>query len=217
MYDNSFCKVLIFLGLISAIFSVVLWYLDTAAREFHNARIQQKMFSRTPNDNVRDSDDITSASINNDPSSNLPRRVMWISMTGWSVWTYVLASIIYAYGAVACYLYEDGRCWIVELVAAVVFFVQGIFDMIDFYRRKYYTELDLADEQDSVNIFLERNKMILPLHDSIATEPSYENAPPKSDGSSHSSMDLLSMSFKSSDESRSSQLSNETVVRTRKP
>jgi hypothetical protein len=49
---------------------------------------------------------------------------------GWSVWFYALASAIYAVGAFMCYFYTDGKCWGVELIAAVTFFIQGILDMV---------------------------------------------------------------------------------------
>lgn len=129
--------------------------------------------------------------MNINPADLLPKSVMWVSVTGWSVWLYALASAIYVSGAFSCYFYEDGKCWLVEIVAAVIFFMQGILDMVDFYRRKIYIDLDLADEQDSVNVFLERNKIILPLKTPSLT---YEG--------SHSSLESLG-SFGSSEESRS--------------
>lgn len=126
----------------------------------------------------------------NEAVQHLPTSVTWLDVTGWSVWLYALASAIYMTGAFMCYFFEDGKCWAVELVAAIVFFMQGILDMVDFYRRRFYTELDLADEQESVNLYLERNKLMLPLS---TNTPTYE-------GGTSSGLDLCSLS-RSSEES----------------
>eukprot|EP01127_Copromyxa_protea_P020530 TRINITY_DN6887_c0_g1_i1.p1 TRINITY_DN6887_c0_g1~~TRINITY_DN6887_c0_g1_i1.p1 ORF type:complete len:342 (-),score=37.52 TRINITY_DN6887_c0_g1_i1:41-1066(-) len=153
------------LWFLSSVFSIILWYLDTSAREHYQARIQQKMFPSLCQSHVADFEPTdTERNSENYVKSNLPRRVVWFSVTGWSVWLYALASLIYAAGSFACYFYTNGYCWLTELVAACVFFLQGILDMIEFYRRRYYEELDMADEQDSINVFMENNNIVMPIN-----------------------------------------------------
>eukprot|EP01126_Amoeba_proteus_P016146 TRINITY_DN17406_c0_g1_i1.p1 TRINITY_DN17406_c0_g1~~TRINITY_DN17406_c0_g1_i1.p1 ORF type:complete len:339 (-),score=21.02 TRINITY_DN17406_c0_g1_i1:91-1107(-) len=135
------------LWFISAIFAIICWFLNSDSRIFHKARIVERMFPCFLPD-----------SGHSNPLYNSSTRSseVWFSFSGWSQWLYALASLIYMGGAFLCYYFSDGNCWAPQLLAATIFFLQGVFDMVDFYRRRFNYEMDLADEQDSLNLYLSR-------------------------------------------------------------
>jgi len=132
------------LWLISSIFCFILWVLDKQARRHHNAHIQTRLFMW----GTREAED------------SRGRPQLYVSdLEGWAMWIYLVASSIYVVGAVLCYYYNDGRCWIVQVTAAGLFLIEGILSIYD-SRRMDEDEFDTIatmDETESINIYLRRS------------------------------------------------------------